>query len=60
LLRVILHDGALFAVIGLALVFFLLASWVLKIEGFNELLRIITRKLGARSWELGAVPQAFS
>jgi|GEM_PF-6753171 len=53
-LRVILHAGALFAVIGLAVVFFLLASWMLKIKGFNELLRIITRELGAGSWELGA------
>lgn len=46
---VILRAGALFAVIGLAAVFFLLASWILKIEGFNEFLGIVRRKLGAGS-----------
>ena len=45
---VMLRAGALFAVIGVAVVAFLLASWLLKIEGFNEFLGILTRKLGAR------------
>jgi putative peptidoglycan lipid II flippase len=45
---VIQRAGALFAVIGLAVVLFLLASWMLKIEGFNEFLGIVRRKLKGR------------
>jgi putative peptidoglycan lipid II flippase len=45
---VIQRAGALFAVIGVAAVFFLLASWMLKIEGFNEFLGIVRRKLKGR------------
>jgi membrane protein YdbS with pleckstrin-like domain len=45
---VILRAGALFAVIGLAVVLFLLASWMLKIEGFNEFLGIVRRKMKGR------------
>jgi putative peptidoglycan lipid II flippase len=42
---VFLRAGALFAVIGVAVFFFLLASWMLKIEGVNDFLVIIKRKL---------------
>jgi putative peptidoglycan lipid II flippase len=45
---VIQRAGALFAVIGLAVVLFLLASWMLKIEGFNEFLGIVRRKMKGR------------
>ena len=46
---VFLRAGALFSVIGAAVVAFLLASWMLKIEGFNEFLGILTRKLKRRA-----------
>jgi len=42
---VFLRTGALFAVIGVAVFLFLLASWMLKIEGFNDFMGIIKRKL---------------
>jgi hypothetical protein len=46
---VFLRTGALFSVIGAAVLFFLLASWMLKIEGFNDFLGIIMRKLKRKS-----------
>jgi putative peptidoglycan lipid II flippase len=46
---VALRAGALFGVIGLAVLLFLIASWVLRIEGFREFSEILRRKLGARS-----------
>ena len=50
---VTLRAGALFAVIGAAVMAFLLASWMLKIEGFQEFLGILTRKLGGRKKSAG-------
>ena len=46
---VFLRAGALFAVIGVSVLFFLLASWMLKIEGFDDFLGIIKRKLKRKS-----------
>jgi putative peptidoglycan lipid II flippase len=46
---VFLRAGALFSVIGAAVFLFLLASWILKIEGFNDFLGIIMRKLKRKS-----------
>ena len=46
---VFLRAGALFSVIGAAIFLFLLASWMLKIEGFNDFLGIIKRKLKRKS-----------
>jgi len=46
---VFLRAGALFSVIGAAIFLFLLASWMLKIEGFNDFLGIIKRKLNRKS-----------
>ena len=45
---VITRAGAMLAVIAGAVALFLLASWLLRIEGFNEFLGIITRKLKRR------------
>jgi putative peptidoglycan lipid II flippase len=45
---VIARTGALMAVITGAVTLFLLASWVLKVEGFNEFLGILKRKLGGK------------
>jgi putative peptidoglycan lipid II flippase len=42
-----LRAGALLTVICTAAVLFLLSSWALKIEGFQEFLAIVGRKLGA-------------
>lgn len=44
---VFLRAGALFGVIGVAGLIFVLASWVLRIEGFNEFRGILARKMGA-------------
>jgi len=46
---VFLRAGALFSVIGAAIFLFLMASWMLKIEGFNDFLGIIKRKLKRKS-----------
>jgi len=45
---VIIRAGALMAVIAGAVSLFLFFSWVLKIEGFNEFLGIVSRKLEGR------------
>jgi putative peptidoglycan lipid II flippase len=44
----LLRAGGLFSVIGVAVLFFLLVSWMLKIEGFKEFLGIVSRKLNRR------------
>lgn len=50
---VLLRAGALLGVIAGAVLFFLAASWALKIEGFREFLEILKRKLGARNQARG-------
>ena len=42
---ILLRAGALFSVISVAVILFLAASWILRIEGFNEFRGIISRKL---------------
>ena len=44
-----IRAGALLSVIGVAGGLFLLASWILRIEGFQEFLGIVTRKLRRKS-----------
>ena len=46
---VILRAGALLIVISVAVVLFLLSSWILRIEGFNEFLGLLTRRMKRRS-----------
>ena len=43
--HIAVRAGALLAVIGVAGALFLMASWILRIEGFNEFLGIVSRKL---------------
>ncbi len=50
---VLLRAGALLGVIAGAVLFFLAASWALKIEGFLEFLEILKRKLGTRNQARG-------
>jgi putative peptidoglycan lipid II flippase len=45
---VLVRAGALGGVISAAVALFLVASWVLKIEGFREFLEILKRKLGRK------------
>jgi hypothetical protein len=45
---VITRAVGLLTVIAGAVTLFIFASWLLRIEGFNEFLRIITRKLKRR------------
>lgn len=46
--HIALRAAALLSVIGVAGALFLVASWILRIEGFNEFLGIISRKLKGR------------
>jgi len=43
-----IRAGSLFTVIAAAVTLFLVASWLLKIEGFSEFLGVVTRKLKLR------------
>jgi hypothetical protein len=45
---VITRAGAMLAVIAAAVALFLLASWLLRIEGFNEFLGFVSRKMKGR------------
>jgi putative peptidoglycan lipid II flippase len=47
----LVRVGGLFVVIGVAVFFFLMASWILKIEGFQEFIDIVSRKLRRRPTE---------
>ena len=51
---VITRAGALLTVIAGAVALFLLTSWLLRIEGFNEFLGIVRRKLGTKPVGTGA------